>query len=743
MPYDRLSATQDDILAELVRTNIGARQYFVAQLQTSVTKFFNDIYPRGDSAVMALHTVVLERSLWKAEEARSHCESELFQLFLAKLMECGYDLGARALKGVVRLLMVDAENLQHLVDEEELDSIIAAFDVRLSDVLRNQATLATTKYLEASKEAGQQLFEKIITKRVSRGRNNDFIIAFSAGACVFPICPEVASSLFLAEGFIPTLIPRFERKHPSQSAKRAVLELLNAACMEKSCREAIQKYCTEWLENILEDESRELADVAAVVLAKIQASQTNGAADGTSRVTDEGASLDELVERFKSLIVNKPSQDKLKNTIEGLAYSSVKPAIKEQLCKTAVFPSELVKALKGSIPETTLLFGGLITIYNLVKYRPLLTEEQKKISQLKDYANTKRPSPEDVLDDDEHVIARCSVMVDAGIVPLLVDCSKNPITPSVRNTIAGILLSLSRNPKTRGRLAQQGAVKLLISLTNTDAAAGAEPERLDETALTAAHALARILISVNPSLVFPASGFPQITSAIRPLVALLSPPDEGPLSDAPRNLLPIFESLLALTNLASSPDQSAASTIVRFSWPTESSSAPSATSPVIDSLFLSSNPLITRAATELTCNLTTCPAGVALFVPAVTPRASQRMHVVLALADAEDLPTRSAAAGALAILAPVPAAADNILAHARAPEIVTALCEDEVSALVFRGLACVADLCDVPGETGARARAAFKGVGAFERIKGRLEQCRMPDDLQAVQLGVEALKRLQ
>ena len=132
------------------------------------------------------------------------------------------------------------------------------------------------------------------------------------------------------------------------------------------------------------------------------------------------------------------------------------------------------------------------------------------------------------------------------------------------------------------------------------------------------------------------SGSPPLSSTIRPLVTLLSPPPETATNASnPRDLLPTFESLLALTNLASTSDPEIGAQIIRLA------------APQIEELVLSSNLRICRAATELCCNLTLSPSGIALFASG-TLEARRRIHILLALADSEDAATRRAAGGAIA-----------------------------------------------------------------------------------------------
>lgn len=723
-----LSSTQDEIISGLVRQNVSVRRYFASQLQVSVTTFFDEIYDRGDGAAMCLDTVVLDPTLWPTEDVRSHCESELFQLFIAKLMESGHDLDGRSLKGIARLLSVDAERLQHLVDDEGFDVILSSLDNRLPLELRSQATLATAKYLEASKEVGEKRFSKLITSKVERGRNEDLIIAFSAAAAVFPVVPNAMATLFLTEGFLQSIELIMDKGIRSRKVELAVLELLNAACIDLACRDAISKNCSEWLSHTLSNGTSKSSELAAVILAKIKTSEKDATSESNGKIQEESSSVHELVDRFKGLM-SKPKVDNLQNPIEGLAYSSVKPEVKEQLAKDSSFLRDLFKTLKANTADSSVLYGGLMIIHNLTKYLPNLSEEQKKMSQLKAYASAsskaKSAAEPDPLDDDQHVTTRCNAVIDAGVMPLLVECGKSDLA-SIQDLTAKILLSLSRNTKTRGKLAQQGAVKLLLSIV-TPKNGNSGPE-LNETTHNASHALARILISVNPSHVFPSSGFPQITSAIKPLVMILSPPEAGGFSDdRPRDLLPVFESLLALTNLASSPDASAPEAIVRQAWST------------LEELLLSNNTFIQRAACELVCNLMACESGIAKFTDG-SKRAAQRLHVLLALTDADDVATRRAAGGALAMLTEHDAAVAAVLERPRGVNLLLSLCQEDNEDLVHRGVVCVRNLtCAASGDIGARGRDAVKRCGGIDTLKGCLKRTSNPAVLQA---GVEALKPL-
>jgi protein unc-45 len=722
---ESLSPIQDEIISGLVRQNVSVRRFFASRLQVSVTTFFDEIYDRGDNAVVCLDTVVLDPTLWPSEAVRSHCESELFQLFIAKLMESGHDQDGRSLKGITRLLAVDAAKLQHLIDDEGFDVILSSLDYRLPLDVRSQATLATAKYLETSKEVGQKLFSQLITAKVTKARNDDLIVAFSAAAAVFPIIPSLTSSLLLTEGFLQSIVPLLHREAKSPKVELALLELFNAACLDRTCREAISKECGEWLSHILSNGTDASSELAAVVLAKVRTSEKQGASESASKTHDDNeSSVQELVNRFKGQMSDQKVTN-VHNPIEGLAFASVKPDVKEQLAYDPVFLKGLFNVLASNLEDTTLLYGGLMIIANITRYLPTLSEEQKKMSELKAYAEaSKNPSTPNELENDQHVTGRCVALIEANLMPLLVDCGKANLK-SIHDLTSKIVLSLSKNAKSRGKLAQQGAVKLLLSILGPKN--GSPTPTFNETTHNASLALARILISVNPAHVFPFSGFPQITSAIRPLVALLSPPEVSFTAEQPRDLLPVFECLLALTNLASSPDDTAAEAIVRQAWD------------ALEDLLMSSNTFIQRAACELVCNLMTCEAGIVKFADG-SKRAGQRLHLLLALTDVDDVATRRAAGGALAMLTEYDAAIAAVLERPRGVNLLLGLCQESNDDLVHRGIVSIRNLTCIPsGDIGNRARDAVKQGDGVDILKSCLKSSSNPAILQA---GVEALKPL-
>lgn len=484
----------------------------------------------------------------------------------------------------------------------------------------------------------------------------------------------------------------------SSKLERAALELLSAACVDKACRDAISKHCSKWLRDLTNDQTGTHKALAALILAKI-----------------DGASQDEITTKLVGFVLE--DDDETNQAVEGLAYTTLQPKVKEHISAD----EELLKRLVQRLAEQqNSAFGYLTVFYNLVTYRPPRTEEQKKIAQLKAYANQAKPEPDDPFDNDSHVTARARKLLDADVVPALANFSKHTSSPTNVALIVQILLAISREQKHRAKMAQQSAVRVLLQLRDRISSSDKPASEITLVARRAAHAVARLLISVNPAHVF-SSGLPA-TSAVSAIVPLLTPDEDS----EHRDLLPTFEALLALTNLASMEDSSARDLLIRAAFDK------------VEDLMFASNVLVQRASVELVCNLMMAPSGVAKFADG-SKDATRRMQILLALADVEDMATRRAAGGALAMLTEWDAAATAVLDKERGLEVLLTMCLDDSDELKHRALVCLLNMVNMPGDLGKRSVAQIKASRGGETIKEALKNSRDPNVLSA---GVEMLKTL-
>ncbi|KAI5456357.1 myosin-binding striated muscle assembly central-domain-containing protein [Mariannaea sp. PMI_226] len=689
-----------------------------------------------------------------AEMAAPSLEDQTLIVF-ARLMEGGQEDNetCRDLDELTKLLSKDAEacekdkshdSICKVIDGDCVDTILGYLDMRQPEIVRGHATLATSAYLKAAGDDGSKMLTSFFFDRVKRGTYDDYIVAFCVAASTFPIVPDLTAGMFLNEGFLSTLGPLMRRKWKSRKVETACLEMLNAACMNSQCREAINKYCIEWLEEVVDQDITEIvrstnADpnlqndggsvtmrrhseqvqyLAAVILAKLRAVPIppNPAESGQSgRIEPAVTTIEELSGMFTKMILRDEDHGR-QHSIEGLAYASLQPKVKESVANNSELLQKLVKALSDAQPRSPMTYGALSIFVNLTRYQPNLTEEQKKMSQLKAYANAagKLGGP-DPLDDDDHVAKRCQLVFDAGITPVLVTHSKNGSPASLSLTIS-IIFALSVTKSLRGQLAQQGAVKLLLASWMTLPQTEAPARRL------AAQALARILISTNPALVFGGNRNTPVTAAVRPLVSII-PPD--PAAET-RDLLPSFEALMALTNLASMEDDEVRRSIVANAWSH------------IEEQLLSSNNLVSKAAVELICNLVQAPEAIALYAEE-TAKARNRLHILLALADAPDAGTRSAAGGALASLTSFDQVIKGLIHRERGIKVILGLCVDDDENIRHRGVFIVQNLVSAEGELGTQTREKLKDENGVEVLKECLKKSRRPEVLSVT---VQALKAL-
>lgn len=230
-----------------------------------------------------------------------------FYVVLAGLMEGGQtdDGAVQTLGALTQLLSREdkddsptGEELAKLLDEDCFDTLMGYCDSRQQAVVRGHGTLALSAYLKASEERGVEQLKNFFYRRVKRATYDDYIMAFSAASCTFPLVPDTSAELFLSDGFVEGLGPLMKRKWKSRRVESACLDMLNTATMHQKCREAIKRHCLEWLEEVASEEGMEglggedlesveedgplqqrihapyVKNLAAVVLAKLQVCQS-------------------------------------------------------------------------------------------------------------------------------------------------------------------------------------------------------------------------------------------------------------------------------------------------------------------------------------------------------------------------------------------------------------------------------------------------------------------------------------
>jgi len=537
---------------------------------------------------------------------------------------------------------------------------------------------------------------------------------FAFLVALFQVDPDSAIAILQRDGTIDSVLDALD-VFPAKGSPgvqgtdlrvaRALAALLSQAAGHRTSRSLVKNAqgarCIKWLRGntgLSDLVVRATSALALIKLAKggLQDTEALGNSDMGGEDEDAGEDDEEaLVRLMEGVVLDESSQLDVESpavvgAIEGLAYLSTEPPIKEmifeddQLVKRliaiglAITPSNKKNLQPKLDPRlsTGLHYGISVIIHNLCAYRPKLNGEEEQVARLK--RMTKGPltkgsksrlgeSKEDPRDSDEVVRKRIGGLLQAGVLPVLAGLARSE-SAATRAITGRIYLAVVEGQTNRGPVLQNGGTKALMHILISSSKSGAEPTP-DYASI---QALSKLAITSSPVQVFgPDPG--AVYDAIGPLISVLlaSPSSLGSpssLTSGPNNLQR-FESLMALTNIASMGAASAA----RIAATPRLFSA-------LDMLLLDDHPLLRRAATELVCDLVVCDEGFERFIPypassstpppstppptapgiTMTPpkpkrrttkgAAENRLRILLALSDVEDLPTRRAASGALTML---------------------------------------------------------------------------------------------
>lgn len=408
-----------------------------------------------------------------------------------------------------------------------------------------------------------------------------------------------------------------------------------------------------------------------------------------------------------------------RTSVEIIAYSSLYPAVKEGLVVDGML-SRLRLLLEKVVADVASLYGLVTILGNITEFMPALTEEQQKMSELTAYAASQKPVKPDPRNEGAAVTRRCSAIVKSGMLASVFSQTSR-LSPMTSAMVARICLAVSRDKLSRGALVQQGAIRSLLAICATMISGSKTDDKLKDARRTAAHALARLLVSVNPNHIFGSSV--SVHTAIMPLAELTLPGPETEQIDH----LPTFEGLLALTNIASMDDDSIRAHLVRSVWPQ------------LDDLLLHKHSMVQRASIELVCNLMAAPEGVALYADG-SKEAARRMDIMLALADANDIPTRSAAGGALAMLTEWDTAVRAIMDVSRGVNVLLGMCDESDAPTNHRGIVCIHNLIAAPGKIGQSALEQVMAKDGLLTVQKLLDRA---DDLAIRDLCQQTMAKLK
>ncbi|KAF9575510.1 hypothetical protein EC968_002771 [Mortierella alpina] len=446
-------------------------------------------------------------------------------------------------------------------------------------------------------------------------------------------------------------------------------ETLSMACADAKTRTSIGQHCTDFLKSIVlkgATKDHHLKGAAAVTLTKISLAESrkdpsvglNGlGGDSSSTSKGDGSSAEEeaqLAKLFSALLKDDKNDGNSAiqvNAVEGLAYASIQPAVKHLIISDKALLLSLFQ-LGEDTKSNPLKYGLIIIFNNLTAFRKRLSPEQEQMIKLKKMAGQLPKSEsgrmqgqdiDDPLDDEPVVNQRNIALVKLGIMPAL-HAIGHQASENIRQSLAQVLRNLITPSETRGLLVQQGVVRLLIPMA---VVSQSQAPVSGSTKTAATQALAKLSITLDPRLTFKNQRIPEL---VKPLIWLLDSTDQ----------LCQFESLMALTNLGSMGDVQVLSLIVQEGGIEK-----------MENLQFSEHNLVRRAATEALCNMIFFEPVFELYSD--PKKSTNKIHLLLALCDADDFMTRRAASGALAVLSTSADVCGMIMKQERGLEILRSL----------------------------------------------------------------------
>ncbi|KAI0307946.1 hypothetical protein B0F90DRAFT_1678778 [Multifurca ochricompacta] len=501
-------------------------------------------------------------------------------------------------------------------------------------------------------QALSRSFYPVIQAHITESQEAGVLAGFSFLTALFQVDWQVAADIFQQEAVLASISDILDL-YPSDIVSREIARLLSQACGHNACRATLTTEVTQWLEAaVRQKKDVSLQSAAAVAITKLsRGAGTDALVESAQRPTYDTDR--DLVELMKGILSGE-SQESFVDAVECLAYLSIEPSVKEDLSKDSAFLKKLFSFIptrrrtsttSADIPINSLTYGILNVIHNLSVYRPPLSPEQEQVMKLRRMTKSgttgSRDSDDnhlDTLEDEQHVRERGRNLVQYGAINVLIAAIRVADSQGIMLIASQIFLNLGVDKENRGKILQSGGARALAEIIRKSFSAAEtsqEQPEVDASVLQPIQAFAKLAITSSPTQVFgPDPG--AIYDAIRPFSTLLTHSASSPLQR--------FEAMMALTNISSHSTESA-----------DRVAKANGLVAKIEFLMLEDHVLIRRAATELTCNLM-AGSDVVFKRYSDSNSAKSRLHVLAALSDVDDLPTRLAASGALASLTSSPIA---------------------------------------------------------------------------------------
>lgn len=565
------------------------------------------------------------------EEMFSQNESQLFEI-LTRIVRrsSSYIISGLARDTLLSILLcnIDAQNLNFGVKLVEENCIQNLLDIA-SEVedMKSSSSMNITAYTHQLVSAVlektyschdhdkvRDVFREKVQEYCNAKLRNQDMDDKTRAAKIFTVLlkgpVEVGNACIGQTGMVEMLIAMAGGDDPCQ--QKAALDTIIAATIKKDKCAAFAKYGETTLKKLRDSKNEDVRLRALVCLSKIS---SVGSTDAQIRPLGHEANI-EFARDCRLILSRQTPELRLKHyAIEALAFLSFDGDVKEELVTDKAALDALFEQIRNHSENAPIVYSILNIFVNLTNSY----HKEEKSPELVELARfAKQHVPQEHPKDSPEILKRriCQLVV-TEIVSTLVMLEPN--TNNERELLSRILNAMAEHEETRGRMIQQGAVKLLLKL-----ASQGKEKRSELFVLLAAQALARLGITINPEFVYLGQ---KMLAAVKQLRKLLHPDCTA---------LQNFEGLLALTNIAQASADARAH-ILRDNGFSQ-----------IESLMFEDHLLIRRAAVECIVNIIKEDDVIKLY-----EADNDRVKFLVVLCQEEDIATVKAASGALAMLSQV------------------------------------------------------------------------------------------
>ncbi|CUM63743.1 uncharacterized protein PRCAT00001327001 [Priceomyces carsonii] len=492
---------------------------------------------------------------------------------------------------------------------------------------------------------------------------------------LFPVDPIFTASIYTDDNckqLVLTQIKKLSNQNledpEAQLILKETLKMVGSSCIIEQCRQFNSKEYLDLLKVGLKFElNTEIQLLSTLDLVKLW---NFGKQDQENNNDVKIADLIQIVFRNLRLRSLAKPDSELELCVEILAYLTLVPIVRIQLREEKEIINMLTNVLceanesiKTDSNQQSLIYGLLVCFENLSRLPdPLQSQDKRTISALKQVSTpaSKEMSNNVTERPDSIMKFNKSLLLDQRLVQIVLNIKVNFISrsndkgSSIISHLINIIYLISCNQEkvVRQELVKQGAVNvafgfLINSSTVDDKTGKTKPKDLRsiDVRLNAIRSLMKILISVQPSLVFKKfdirSSVPFIVECLGPDLTQYS--GNLFLNDDVKYLyekvtsLDKYEALLALTNLAADGSDDLKKLIIKRCF-----------EPYLDNfMFETSIPQVQLATWELICNLIVEPSLLQKFFD-FSEGKPKRLTILIKLLHAEDESLQITIAGLLA-----------------------------------------------------------------------------------------------